>query len=427
MFLSISKTLAQQIVDTIHDVCQYHINFITTDGMIYASSDPSRIGTFHEIGKQVASTGKTIEVDSDNIYPGTHKGINIPIYYHREMVAIVGISGDIREVTRFAHLAERISHILLHEKELVAIHRSLDEKKLYVIQSLQSQGLDKNLYFLDCIHTFHLHPSDIFWVVTIEVNTRYNLVNISLLEQDIQRFLASLNESVFAYIYPNKFIALIRNQTFQSHFEKSDDETLPSFLAAIAGPVVVIILLALRVIIKVAVDPMIALPVGGVVCTLVTGKITKFGQFAEFGLGKVTGVSILLLGTGTIAGIIKASALQIDVVNLLNFLHMPAFLLAPIAGILMAGATTSTTAGATVASQTFSGVILSQGIPAIAAGAMIHAGATVIDSLPHGSFFHATGGAVNMDISNRMKLIVYEAIVGLTTTVVAVLMYVIIH
>lgn len=220
MFLSISKTLAQQIVDTIHDVCQYHINFITTDGMIYASSDPSRIGTFHEIGKQVASTGKTIEVDSDNTYSGTHKGINIPIYYHREMVAIVGISGDVREVTRFAHLAERISHILLHEKELVAIHRSLDEKKLYVIQSLQSQGLDKNLYFLDCLHTFHLHPSDIFRVVTIEVNTRYNLVNISLLEQDIQRFLASLNESVFAYIYPNKFIALIQNQTFQSHFEK---------------------------------------------------------------------------------------------------------------------------------------------------------------------------------------------------------------
>ena len=27
---------------------------------------------------------------------------------------------------------------------------------------------------------------------------------------------------------------------------------------------------------------------------------------------------------------------------------------------------------------------------------MIHAGATVVDSLPHGSFFHATGGSVNM-------------------------------
>ena len=40
------------------------------------------------------------------------------------------------------------------------------------------------------------------------------------MEQDIQRFLASLNETVFAYIYPNKFIALIRNQTFQSYFKK---------------------------------------------------------------------------------------------------------------------------------------------------------------------------------------------------------------
>ena len=36
----------------------------------------------------------------------------------------------------------------------------------------------------------------------------------------------------------------------------------------------------------------------------------------------------------------------------------------------------------------------------ILAGAMIHSGATVIDSLPHGSFFHATGGSVNMAIKD---------------------------
>ena len=40
----------------------------------------------------------------------------------------------------------------------------------------------------------------------------------------------------------------------------------------------------------------------------------------------------------------------------------------------------------------------------ILAGAMIHSGATVIDSLPHGSFFHATGGSVNMAIKDRMKI-----------------------
>ena len=54
---------------------------------------------------------------------------------------------------------------------------------------------------------------------------------------------------------------------------------------------------------------------------------------------------------------------------------------------------------------------------------MIHAGATVVDSLPHGSFFHATGGSVNMSIGDRMKLIPFEACVGLTSTVVSVILF----
>lgn len=211
-----------------------------------------------------------------------------------------------------------------------------------------------------------------------------------------------------------------------SDLEQSESKELPGIGAAVLGPVVVIALLMLRAIAGIAVDPMIALPVGGLVCTLATGNWKKFGEFAEFGLGKVTGVSILLLGTGTIVGIIKASALQADVVNVLNMFRLPAFLLAPIAGILMAGATASTTAGATVASQTFASVLLGEGVPALAAGAMIHAGATVIDSLPHGSFFHATGGAVYLSIPERMKLIVFEALVGLTSTLAATILFLII-
>lgn len=104
---------------------------------------------------------------------------------------------------------------------------------------------------------------------------------------------------------------------------------------------------------------------------------------------------------------------------------MPAFILAPLSGILMAGATASTTAGATIASQTFSGTLLEAGVPGISAAAMIHAGATVIDSLPHGSFFHATGGSVFMNIKERMKLIPYEAAVGLTSTIASVIIYLI--
>ena len=106
-------------------------------------------------------------------------------------------------------------------------------------------------------------------------------------------------------------------------------------------------------------------------------------------------------------------------------MHMPAFILAPLSGVLMAAATASTTAGATVAAQTFAPTLLGAGVPALAAAAMIHAGATVLDSLPHGSFFHATGGSVGMSISKRMKLIPYEALIGLTSTIAAAVIYLI--
>ena len=207
--------------------------------------------------------------------------------------------------------------------------------------------------------------------------------------------------------------------------EKRENSNLPSFIAAIAGPVVVVCLLALRPLFGISVDPLIALPLGGIVCSLATRNIKNTISYAEFGLSKVIGVSILLIGTGTLAGIIKASALQVDVINILEMLNMPAFVLAPLSGILMAGATASTTAGATVASQTFSGVLLEKGVSAVSAAAMIHAGATVIDSLPHGSFFHATGGSVNMTIKERLAVIPYEACVGLASTIVSVLVYLI--
>ena len=200
---------------------------------------------------------------------------------------------------------------------------------------------------------------------------------------------------------------------------------LPGFIAAFAGPLVVIILLALRPLCGISIDPLIALPLGGLVCVLVTGNAKDTISITEFGLSKVIGVSILLIGTGTIAGIIKASALQYDVITIIEAMNMPAFVLAPISGVLMGAASASTTAGTTIASQTFGGTLIAQGVPAISAGALVHAGATVLDSLPHGSFFHATGGAVRMSINDRMKLIPYEALVGLTSTVLAIIWYLI--
>jgi len=198
---------------------------------------------------------------------------------------------------------------------------------------------------------------------------------------------------------------------------------LPSFLTAIIAPIVTILLLALRPLFNISIDPMIALPVGGIVGALVMGRAKKINDYAVSGLGKMSGVAIMLLGTGTLAGIIANSGLKDVLIDGLNILGLPGYVLAPVSGIFMSAATASTTAGTAVASQVFGSTILDMGVSALAGAAMMHAGATVLDHLPHGSFFHATGGSVNMEMKERLKLIPYETLVGLTLAIISTFIY----
>nr|WP_209437814.1 GntP family permease [Mesobacillus selenatarsenatis] len=197
----------------------------------------------------------------------------------------------------------------------------------------------------------------------------------------------------------------------------------PLVVPAIVAPLVTIILLALRPLFDINIDPMIALPAGGIAGALAMGRIRQINDYAIAGLNKMSGVAIMLLGTGTLAGIIANSGLKDVLINSLDALGLPAFVLAPASGIFMSAATASTTAGTAVASQVFGSTILEMGVTALAGAAMVHAGATVLDHLPHGSFFHATGGSVNMEIKERLKLIPYETAVGLTLAMVSTLIF----
>ncbi|MDH2997559.1 gluconate:proton symporter [Pasteurellaceae bacterium LFhippo2] len=223
------------------------------------------------------------------------------------------------------------------------------------------------------------------------------------------------------------FIAkkLINKGSFVQESEVAADgqQNLPAFLPAIAAPLFAIVLLALRPIADIKVDPLIALPLGGVVGALAMGKVKHLNKFAVSGLTKMSPVAIMLLGTGALAGIIANSGLKDLLIDGLTASGLPSYLLAPISGALMSLATASTTAGTAVASSVFSPTLLELGVSSLAGAAMIHAGATVFDHMPHGSFFHATGGSVNMDIKERLKLIPYESAVGLIMTVVSTLIF----
>lgn len=248
-----------------------------------------------------------------------------------------------------------------------------------------------------------------------------------------ENFGASLSSVMWVNIIP-AFIGLIATILIANLLVEKGEKVLeienveekgelPSFFGSIVGPLVTILLLALRPAVGINVDPLIALPVGGLVGIIFMGKTAKLKESMEYGLQKMSGVAILLVGTGTVAGIIKNSTLKDVILSLLEKASISDRLIAPIAGALMSGATASTTAGATIASATFSGAILAAGVSAVWGAAMVNSGATVLDHLPHGSFFHSTGGASSMNLEERLKLIPYESAIGFVLALSSFLTY----
>ena len=137
----IDRETAQYIVDTVKSVCGKDINYIDARGIIIASTDHSRVDSFHEIGYQVVTQGDTKEVSGDESFLGVQKGVNLPIFYHGKVIAAVGISGELEEARKYAALAQKITTILLREREVEARGSQKRSKISYMLRTLLLQGL----------------------------------------------------------------------------------------------------------------------------------------------------------------------------------------------------------------------------------------------------------------------------------------------
>lgn len=207
MVVQIKRDLAQQIVSTVKDVCGKDVNFIDASGMIFASTQESRLGTYHEIGRQVAQTGAAIEVKPEESFAGTQCGINMPVYHNNCLVAVIGITGPPDEVRKYAHLAERITILLIREQELGELSRSQADKRQYIIDSLVQQEITNTAY---------LHA--VLGQMQIDLNTPKRLIliryagesdNYSMMEQAVENTLQNLGLALFAFHYPNEYRAVM--------------------------------------------------------------------------------------------------------------------------------------------------------------------------------------------------------------------------
>ncbi|WP_113929505.1 SLC13 family permease [Bacillus sp. P14.5] len=205
--------------------------------------------------------------------------------------------------------------------------------------------------------------------------------------------------------------------------ERMSNEKDPSFLGAISGPLFTIFLLSLQPIAGIKIDSLAALPAGGLFGLLVMGKAGEFKAHLSSGLQKMSGIAIVILGTGTLAGIIIHSSINDLILTGLNFFHLPVSLIAPLSGTFMSLATASATSSAAISSSVFAEMLLENGVTALAGAAMINAAAVGFDFLPHGPLFHISRESLFMQMKERLKALPYELIVALAMVIASTVVF----
>lgn len=215
MALSIKQDVAQQIVEAVKDVCEHDINFINSNGIIFASTNRKRIGDFHEIGLRVIQTGEAIEVNTDDSFFGTQKGLNIPFVYKDEISAVIGISGEPQEVRKYAYLAQKITTLLLREHELELHSHNQKTQLTHVIRSIIFQDYINPDYLREFFEKYNTNLNASYRTVMVRLNSRYNLSNLSMIEQYIYRAFEVTGSALYTFIYPNEYILFLEADKLQ--------------------------------------------------------------------------------------------------------------------------------------------------------------------------------------------------------------------
>ena len=115
----IQPELARRFIGQVMKYTDYNINIMDENGVIIASRDPGRVGTYHEAADRIIrGTEEVLVVRDEKMFPGVLPGINMAIMHEGRREGVVGVTGDpdqIRDIAMIIRLA--IESMLRYEKQ----------------------------------------------------------------------------------------------------------------------------------------------------------------------------------------------------------------------------------------------------------------------------------------------------------------------
>lgn len=141
----IHPEMAQRLVDRLCSRLPYNINVMNDAGIIIASRDPERRGTYHEAAHRICRESLPgITIDGNHPLPqGTLPGINLPVEHNGSTIGVVGITGEPEEIGLLSETVKTaIETMVDHELYKERVARRQDRKKLLL--SMLLYGTDED-------------------------------------------------------------------------------------------------------------------------------------------------------------------------------------------------------------------------------------------------------------------------------------------
>ncbi|PWU04025.1 MAG: hypothetical protein C5B52_02170 [Bacteroidetes bacterium] len=185
--MNISAELAQTIVSDMKEIIKQDINYINNDAIIIAGTDTSRIGSYHGGAKRVLKTKDDLIIYTDDQYPGARKGINIPVYFEKNIVGVIGITGEKHEVEKYGKIIKRMTELLIKEEYVKRIkNQEIGNQRMIIEELLFNDNENHDNSFLSPMQFFNIKAdanrvvvvSDVFGVsskIMKEMNGIYNV------------------------------------------------------------------------------------------------------------------------------------------------------------------------------------------------------------------------------------------------------------
>jgi len=173
IYLLLSISLAKKIIDEVHKLFDEELIMIGIDGIIMASTDAERIGTYHE-GAAISIKEKrrvVITKEDEQHLQGVKAGINVPVFFLNNVIGVIGITGEPERVLPYVELLRKMTELLVQES--------------YYSEQMQWQSRMLEAFVFDWLQARDWSPAFVerAKILNIDLHAKRQLILVQVTEQ----------------------------------------------------------------------------------------------------------------------------------------------------------------------------------------------------------------------------------------------------